>query len=143
MTFAVGIGSVIQLALGMVVNLYSTIPGAHPGSRPANYFTGSARSVAWAITAGGPGLAIHAAFGLALVVMAAGAAGRAIALRGGAAAAVLLVAALLVIGAGFNGASFLDFRGQAMSSLLMSLLAFVAVACYLLAGLLLSEPRGG
>jgi hypothetical protein len=141
MTFAAGIGAVVQLALGMVVNLYSAIPAAHPGSQPANYLTGSARSLAWAITSGGPALAIHAAFGLALVVMAAAAAGRAVALRGGAAAVVLVVAALLVVGAGFNGASFLDFGGQEISSLLMSLLAFSAVACYLLAGLLLSESR--
>lgn len=43
------------------------------------------------------------------------------------------VAALLgagfVVGAGFNGASFLDFNND-ISSLIMALLAFSAVACY-------------
>ena len=36
---------------------------------------------------------------------------------------------LLVIGAGFNGASFLDY-GHDISSLIMALLAFGAIACY-------------
>jgi hypothetical protein len=43
-----------------------------------------------------------------------------------------LLGGLLVIGAGFNGASFLDFGGN-ISSLIMALLAFAAVACYVTA----------
>jgi transcriptional regulator with XRE-family HTH domain len=39
---------------------------------------------------------------------------------------------LLVIGAGFNGASFLDF-GHDFSSLIMALLAIAAIACYAIA----------
>ena len=45
-------------------------------------------------------------------------------------AALSAVAAAMAIGAGFNGASFLDF-GRALSSLLMSLLALGPLACYL------------
>jgi hypothetical protein len=40
-----------------------------------------------------------------------------------------VLAGPLVIGAGFNGAGFLDF-GKDVSPLIMALLAFSAVACY-------------
>lgn len=41
------------------------------------------------------------------------------------------VAAALVIGAGFNGASFLDF-GRTYSSLAMALLSLGTLSCYLI-----------
>lgn len=53
-----------------------------------------------------------------------------------------MLAALLAIGAGFNGASFLDFGGRDVSSLLMALLALGAVCCYLLALYLLPGGPG-
>jgi hypothetical protein len=53
-----------------------------------------------------------------------------------------VLGALLVIGAGFNGASFLDF-GENFSSLLMELLALAALGCYLVGGFLLAADRGG
>jgi hypothetical protein len=43
-----------------------------------------------------------------------------------------VLGAMLVIGAGFNGASFLDFGGQNLSSLIMALLALGALSCYML-----------
>ncbi len=43
-----------------------------------------------------------------------------------------MTAACLVIGAGVNGASFLDFTNN-VSSLLMALLALGALSCYLVA----------
>jgi hypothetical protein len=46
--------------------------------------------------------------------------------------------AACVIGAGFNGASFLDFS-QDVSSLIMALLAGVAIGCY--ATVLFALPR--
>ena len=50
------------------------------------------------------------------------------------------------IGAGFNGASFLDFGGQNISSLITALLALGALCCYLLAVYMLplasSPPQG-
>jgi hypothetical protein len=47
-----------------------------------------------------------------------------------------ILAAALVIGAGFNGASFLDFNNN-VSSLVMALLALGSVACYSIALFLL------
>ena len=52
-----------------------------------------------------------------------------------------VLAAMLAIGAGFNGASFLDFGGQNISSLLMALLALGALCCYLLALYLLASRQ--
>ncbi len=49
-----------------------------------------------------------------------------------------ILGALLVIGAGFNGASFLDFNNN-LSSLLMALLAFASAICYVVVLFLLSS----
>jgi hypothetical protein len=130
-----------QAGIGMVVNLYVTIPSHHPGAGPANYFTGSYRSVAWAVSAPVPALASHAGLGLLLVLIATGVAVRALMLRAGWVAAWLAAGALLVIGAGFNGASFLDHNLN-VSSLIMALLAFGSLLCYLVALYLLpSQAR--
>jgi len=86
-----------------------------------------ARGPAWA--------AAHAALGLALVVAAI--AGVVLTWgkdsRPGTALAVL--GALAVIGAGFNGASFLDY-GHAFSSMIMAGLWALALAAYLTGALL-------
>ena len=99
----------VQAGLGMVVNLYVTVPAHHPGAHAANYFSGSLHSVGWAIAHGVATLAIHASLGLALVVFAIHLA--VYALRSGrrAIGGWSALAGLFVIGAGFNGASFLDF----------------------------------
>jgi len=140
MTLAAAALVVIQVAIGIVVNLYVTVPAHHPGAHPANYFSGSAHSVIWAVGSGAISLAAHGAFGLALILFALAVAVRAVRLRTGWAAVSSVLAAMLVIGAGFNGASFLDFGGQAISSLLMALLALGALCCYLL-GLYLLPAR--
>lgn len=116
-----------QFSLGMVANLYVTIPAHHPGSEPSSYLSGSARSVEWAIAHGAVGLAAHAALGLALVAFSLLTAAYAIVLRRGRKAA--LAGALLIIGAGFNGASFLDFNHD-VSSLIMALLFAAALLAY-------------
>jgi len=46
-----------------------------------------------------------------------------------------------VIGAGLNGASFLDFGGN-ISSLIMAVLSFAAVACFSVALFLLGASLG-
>ena len=118
----------IQAALGMVVNLYAQIPDHHPGAQPANYFSGSYHSVAWALGHGTGSLAAHAGFGLLLILVTIVVAIRSV--RARRSVAVLgVLAALLVIGAGFNGASFLDFNKN-LSSLIMALLALAALLCY-------------
>ena len=130
----------VQAGIGMVVNLDVTIPAHHPGARPANYFSGSASSIGWAITHGAAALAIHATLGLAVAVLVIGVAVRSFAVASRPVRAWSVLAALLVIGAGFNGASFLDFNND-VSSLIMAMLAFAAVACYAVVLYLLPEVR--
>jgi hypothetical protein len=127
----------VQSGIGMDVNLFVVIPAQHPGARPSSYFGGSARSVAWAVAHGAPALVVHAVLGLALGLLVIGVAVYAIRLGRRPVGAWSVLAGLLVIGAGFNGASFLDFNND-ISSLIMALLAFGAVACYSAASYLLA-----
>jgi hypothetical protein len=127
-----------QTGIGMVVNLYAKIPAQHPGAHPSSYFTGSARSVVWAISHGTLALATHATLGVVVVVFATAVAVSAIRGSSRALKVWLIVAAGLVIGAGFNGASFLDFNHDT-SSLLMALLALGSVVCYSIALFLLDR----
>jgi hypothetical protein len=130
MTLAAGVLVMVQSAVGVVVNLHVMVPPNHSGANPTSYLSGSSQSVAWAIGHGALSLAIHASLGLALVVLAALVAVRSISLRAGWVAFSSTLGAGLVVGAGFNGASFLDFNRDA-SSLIMALLAFGAGCCYL------------
>ncbi|MHB8504531.1 MAG: hypothetical protein ACYDEN_02240 [Acidimicrobiales bacterium] len=130
----------VQAGLGMAVNLYVTIPRAHPGGHgPGGYLSRSYHSVRWALASSPATLASHAGFGLVLIVVALVLAVRAVAIRAGWAAVLVVLAALLVVGAAFNGASFLDFNHH-VSSLIMALLAFGAVAAYVLAATILGDP---
>ncbi|MGO9292928.1 MAG: hypothetical protein ACLP52_03420 [Streptosporangiaceae bacterium] len=72
---------------------------------------------------------MHAGLGLGLVIVVLAVAIGCLRTARRPAAALAVLAALLVIGAGFNGASFLDFSDN-LSSLLMALLCFGALACY-------------
>jgi hypothetical protein len=85
-------------------------------------------------------LAFHAAFGVVLAVVVIVIAINALRLGGRVTGILSSLAAALVIGAGFNGASFLDFNDDA-SSLIMALLAFSAVACYSVLMFLLGNAR--
>jgi len=131
----------IQYLLGMTVNVYVTLPGRHPGAGAANYFSGSATSLAWLIGNGPAWAAAHAAFGMALA--AAALAAVALAWRTGSTLGRLtaVVGALAIIGAGFNGASFVTY-GHAFSSLIMAGLWALALVCYLTGAILaIRHPR--
>ena len=131
-----------QFVLGMAVNLFARIPAAHPGSvRPgSDYFTSLARAVSWALTGGQVLLRLHVIAGLLAVVaglvlvpaaMWAGGRRRVVAAWSGLA---------FVVGAGFNGGSFLIFGdGDRLASFLMASLFLLAVVVYAVA--LLLEPR--
>jgi hypothetical protein len=121
----------VQTAVGMVVNLYVTIPTNHPGAHPGSYLGGSFRSVAWAVGHGPVALAVHATLGLALVATTLWLAVRAVRFGPRCVALAAVLGALFSIGAGFNGASFLDFN-SATSSLIMALLALCALSSYLI-----------
>jgi hypothetical protein len=131
--------ALVQAGLGMIVNLYVKVPAHHPGAHPANYFAGSLHSVAWATAHGAATLAVHATLGLALVVFVVGIAVHALRSGRRAIGAWSVLAGLFVIGAGFNGASFLDFAHN-INSLIMALLALAAIGCYATALMLLGPP---
>lgn len=105
------------------------LPDHHSGAHPSNYFTGSVQSISWSLTQGAIILAIHVVFGFALVVLVVTASLRTARLHRRIVTIWSALGALLVIGAGFNGASFLDFNNN-ISSLIMPLLALASVASY-------------
>jgi len=123
----------VQFGLGMFVNLFSQIPLHHPGHGASDFFAGSYHSVAWAETSPHAPLilAFHAGLGLLLVLGSLWLA--VLAIRGRRAGFVwaAVLGALFILGAGFNGASFLNYNQDA-NSYVMALLFAAAVLCYII-----------
>jgi hypothetical protein len=114
----------------MVTNLYVTLPARHPGAHASNYFGGIASGLGWLIPDGPAWAAAHAAFGLALVAAAIGSLVISRRHRGRAVTTLSALGALAIIGAGFNGLSFLNYN-QNFSSMIMAGLWALALGCYL------------
>jgi heme A synthase len=129
--FGLLVALLVQFGLGMYVNLFADIPLHHPGHGASNFFTGSYHSVAWAETSPHAPLilAFHAGLGLVLVVGSLWLA--VLAIRGRRAGFVwaAVLGALFILGAGFNGSSFLNYNEDA-NSFVMALLFAAAVLCY-------------
>jgi hypothetical protein len=119
----------VQAGLGMFVNLFVTIPTNHAGSNPREFFSGSTRSVLWAIAHGAVALTLHVVLGLLLAVMVIGVVAGAIGARRRALLVWSILGAMGTIGAGFTGAGFLDFN-QDVSSFFMSILALGSLLCF-------------
>jgi hypothetical protein len=119
-----------QYLLGMVANLFVTIPAHHPGAGAANYFSGSASGLGWVIPNGPAWLAAHASLGLALVLAAIGSLVLTWGRAGRLCTTLSAVGLLAIIGAGFNGLSFLTYNHN-FSSMIMAGLWALALACYL------------
>jgi hypothetical protein len=131
----------IQYLLGMAVNIYVALPARHPGAGATNYLAGAASGVAWVIPHGPAWAAAHAAYGLALLL----AALASITLTRGhsrAAIATSVLGALAILGAAFNGASFLNYE-HAFSSMIMAGLWALALACYLTGMFVAARHAGG
>jgi len=130
--FGLLIALLIQFGLGMYVNLFANIPLNHPGHGANDFFAGSYHSVAWAETSPHAPLilAFHGGLGLLLVLGSVWLA--VLAIRGRRAGFVwaAVLGALFILGAGFNGASFLNYNKDA-NSYVMALL-FAAVLCYII-----------
>jgi hypothetical protein len=121
----------LQAGIGMFVNLFVSIPKHHPGADSSDYFSGSTRSVIWAIAHGGVVLAIHVALGLLLALMVIGIVARALSLGRRSVISWSILGALGSIGAGFTGAGFLDFN-QDVSSFFMAILAMASMLCFVI-----------
>jgi hypothetical protein len=120
---------IAQFLLGMAVNLFVKIPTDHPGSNAPEYFSGVAQSVTWAILHGNILLAIHGGFGLVLVLAAIGTLVQAIANRRRGIVLSAVVGFIAVLGAGFNGGSFLNYH-EDFSSMIMATGFAIAVVAY-------------
>jgi hypothetical protein len=118
-----------QFLVGKLVNLFVIVPAAHPGANTSNYFLGVVQGVLWALTQGTMYLLIHAVLGLLLFLFSIILIGLAIASRRTAWIITSILGWIGIVGAGFNGASFLNY-GQNFSSLLMSILFLLAVISY-------------
>jgi len=125
----------IQYLLGMVVNVYVVLPGRHPGAGANDYVPGAAAGLGWVVADGPAWAAAHAAFGMALAAAALAAVALAWRRGGTGGRAASVVGALAIIGAGFNGASFVNY-GHAFSSIIMAGLWALALACYIAAAIL-------
>ncbi|MGA7173213.1 MAG: hypothetical protein WB020_06505 [Candidatus Dormiibacterota bacterium] len=117
-----------QYLLGMALNLFVMISRNHPGSSGNDDLARSFQSVVWGISHGGF-LAFHAGLGIVLVL---GSIRFAVAtfyspeIR---VRTVGTVAALAVLAAAFNGASFLNYNDDA-SSMIMAVFLAVALLCF-------------
>lgn len=120
----------VQSGLGVFVNLFVSIPGRHTGSQPSDFFTGSLHSLAWAVAHGAVALYLHTLLGLLLAVMVIGMVARALSLGRRSLTTWIVLGALFTIGAGFNGASFLDYN-KGVSSFIMTVLALAALLCFM------------
>lgn len=131
---------VLQFMLGMVTNLFVQIPTNHPGANPPEYFSGVAQSVTWAILHG-PSiwLVLHAVLGLLIVLSAFGLLFRTFRTRNRLAITTSVIGAVAVLGAGFNGGSYLNYH-QDFSSMIMASFFAIAVTAYLV-GLFGLPPR--
>jgi len=129
----------VQFFLGMITNLYVNIPDKHPGAGSSDFFSGAPKAIGWAITSGLPALALHVSLGLALAVISIVFIIDAARSRDRLWIWLSVAGSLLLIGAGFNGASFLVFNHD-FSSLIMAGLFALSLGCYL-AGIYVASRR--
>ena len=118
-----------QFLLGIATNLYVTIPTHHPGTS-GSYFAGIGSGIGWAIGSGPVPLAIHAALGSALVLLAIGVFVLAVRLRARRWISCGLIGLIAVIAAWFNGVSFINVGQHNVNSMIMSAGFAAAVASY-------------
>jgi hypothetical protein len=129
-----GIGVIVQYALGIWVNLYVTVPARDQGG---GFLTAIGRSLA-----NGPvALGVHAGLGLLLVLGSISLVVRSVLSRNGALIAASAVFFLALLGAASSGASFVD-TGRDSASASMAMLTGVALICSLIS-LYLTGNRSG
>lgn len=133
------VGYAAQFAVGMLLNLFVTIPDAHPGTSGDEYFSRSFTSLAWALSgAGGVALFIHALLGSALFAGAVALFVASLVRRAHGWRWLTGVAAFFTFGAFFNGMSFLDY-GEDFSSAIMAGCWLIATGAVVIA--LVRRPR--
>ena len=137
-TLALVLTLVLEFLLGMWVNLFVAIPSHHPGVT-GGYLGGAVAGVFWALLHGAWVLRLHVALAIVLFLMAVAQLARTVRTRSGGALGWSVVGLVGLIGAGFNGASFLNY-GHNFSSMLMSVGFALAFVGYLFALETSAEP---
>ena len=136
---------VVQFLLGMAVNLFITIPLNHPGANPPEYFSGVAQSVIWAILHGPALLILHAVLGFVVLAFGIRILVSAIRSRERGLLVAASIGAVAILGAGFNGGSYLNYHQDFSSMIMASFFAIAVVAyvagLYLIAGSEFPQPR--
>jgi hypothetical protein len=133
-TFGILAMLIVQFAIGIVVNLYATIPAKDKGS-------GIFGAIGKALTNPPASLASHAGLALLIVLAAIALVVRSIVTRHTASIVLSAIGLAAIAGAAFNGARFVADGGPANASLAMALSTAVAMLCYALGLLLLGFSR--
>jgi hypothetical protein len=129
----------LQFLAGMILNLFVELPKTHPGAG-GEYFSSSWASLLWALGGGsGWALAVHTWLALLLFLGTLLLFLRSLVAGGQGWRWPSGIAALLTLGAVFNGLSFADY-GEAFSSMIMASCWLVAVALLVFA-LIRAQPE--
>ena len=123
-TLGMGIGVVVQYALGIWVNLYVTVPARDQGG-------GFLAAIGRALANGPVALGLHAGLGLLLVLGSISLVVRSVLSRNRALIVLSAVFLLALLGAASSGASFVD-SGNDSASASMAMLTGVALICSLI-----------
>jgi hypothetical protein len=129
-TFGVLAMLIVQFGIGIVVNLYATIPAKDSGS-------GIFGAIGRALSNGPASLAAHAGLGLLIVLAAVALVVRSIVARHTASIVLSVMGLGAIVSAALNGARFVADGGPANASLAMALSTAVAMLCYAISQLLL------
>jgi len=131
MSLGVAVALLVQYALGMVVNLYITVPARDHG--------GGILTAAGRAFANGPAaVAVHAGLGLLLIIGGISLVVRSVRSRHRPLIWLSAVSLLSILGAALNGAAFVNSGGNG-ASLGMALLTGVALLCSVLSLYVLSS----
>ena len=126
---------IIQFAIGMIVNLYVTIPGGDHGS-------GFWAAIGRALTDGPAALTVHAALGLLLVITSVSLVVRAAACRYVPVIVASSIGLLAILGAAASGSRFVS-TGLNSASISMAAATAVAMLCYAVSLYILGTRRAG
>jgi hypothetical protein len=129
----------IQFGLGMYTNLFITIAPKHPGAGEHDYFSATARGIAWLESSKDAPVVVATHVGVGLTLLIGAVWMVTLALRTHARPVVTwsaVLGGLFILGAAVNGGSFLDYNND-VNSYLMAMFFAAAVAAY---GLILAQP---
>jgi len=124
---------IVQFAIGIVVNLYATVPAADQG--------GFLHAFGKALSSPPASLASHAGLGLLIVLAAIALVVRAALVRHIAVLVLSSVGLLAIVAAAVNGVRFVADGGPENASLAMALSTAVAMLCYAISLFVLSFTR--